>query len=189
MKPFSDQFNSREDFLQYVFQTYAKGLCIYAYSFFKDVEEAEDIVQEVFIRFWEKSSNSFPDEKGVKVYLFNSVRNACIDQLEKKRVVFREIDRFTRDILEEEMNANHDDLIEEVKREISRLSPQTQQIVNAVFLHNLKYQEVADHLDISINTVKTLLRKGIKQLREHFSDKFDLFLIYCLGFNNHNRDH
>ena len=51
-------------------------------------------------------------------------------------------------------------------------------LVFGVFMQDMKYQEVADDLHISINTVKTLLRNGIKHLRSHFSQHLELLIFY-----------
>lgn len=70
--------------LKQLFDKYAKNLCLYAMNYLPTRADAEDIVQDIFMHFWEKDTNRFADEKAAKVYLFNSVRNACIDKLEKK---------------------------------------------------------------------------------------------------------
>ena len=53
-------------------------------------------------------------------------------------------------------------------------------IIQGVFFREMKYQEVADYLGISINTVKTLLKNGMRHLRERFAERVDLFLIIVL---------
>ena len=54
----------------------------------------------------------------------------------------------------------------------------TQKVITRIFMQDMKYQEVADDLHISINTVKTLLRNGIKHLRSHFSQHLELLIFY-----------
>ena len=55
---------------------------------------------------------------------------------------------------------------------------QTRKIISLIFIQNMKYQEVADEMNISINTVKTLLRNGIKHLRNHFFEHFAILCFY-----------
>ena len=74
----------------------------------------------------------------------------------------------------------NDELIQEVEAEIARMPEQTREIIQGVFFHGMKYQEVADQLGVSINTVKTLLKNGMRYLRERFAGRVDLFLVIAL---------
>ena len=112
-----------------------------------------------------------------KTYLFRSVKNNCLNRLKKKDVLRDRLDLLYGDVVEEEMMAWNDELIQEVETEITNMPEQTREIIRSVFFQDLKYQEVADQLGISINTVKTLLKNGMKHLREHFAGRGDLFLM------------
>ena len=95
----------------------------------------------------------------------------------EKEVLRDRLDLLYGDVVEEEMMAWNDELIQEVETEITNMPEQTREIIRGVFFQDLKYQEVADHLGISINTVKTLLKNGMKHLRELFAGRGDLFLM------------
>ena len=84
------------------------------------------------------------------------------------------------EVVEEEMVKWNDTLIQEVEAEIERMPEQTREIIRSVFFHEMKYQEVADALGISINSVKTLLKNGMRHLRERFAERMDLFLVMVL---------
>ena len=116
----------------------------------------------------------------MKTYLFRSVKNNCLNRLKKKDVQRGRLDLLREEVVEEEMMKLNDALIQEVESEIDRLPEQTREIIRGVFFREMKYQEVADLLGISINTVKTLLKNGIKHLRERFAERMDLFLIIML---------
>ena len=90
------------------------------------------------------------------------------------------LDVLREEVVEEEMMTWNDTLIQEVETEIDRMPEQTKEIIRGVFFHEMKYQEVADQLGISINTVKTLLKNGMKHLRERFDERMDLFLVIAL---------
>lgn len=105
----------------------------------------------------------------LRTYLFRSVKNNCLNRLKKKDVLRDRLDLLREDIVEEEMVNWNDELIQEVENEIANMPEQTREIIQAVFFRDLKYQEVADQLGVSINTVKTLLKHGMKYLRERFS--------------------
>ena len=103
-----------------------------------------------------------------------------MNRLKKKDVLRDRLDLLREDIVEEEMMNWNDELIQEVENEIANMPEQTREIIQAVFFRDLKYQEVADQLGVSINTVKTLLKHGMKYLRERFSGRGDLFLLMVL---------
>lgn len=72
----------------------------------------------------------------------------------------------------------NDELIQEIETEISNMPEQTREIIQGVFFQGLKYQEVADQLGISINTVKTLLKNGMKIYGNIFLDVEIYFFLY-----------
>ena len=94
--------NDLDHDLQHIFDKYAKNLCLYALNYLETEADAEDIVQDVFIRCWEKRDILLSDEKVIKTYLFNSVRNACLDKIEKKDVMRYHIDIIKQEIIDEE---------------------------------------------------------------------------------------
>ena len=161
-----------------IFDRYAKQLCLYALNYLSEEADAEDVVQDVFIRFLQKEYMFTANEKVIKTYLFNSVRNACFDKLEKRDLFCYHIDILKQEIIEEESVAFDEKILSEVKKELDIMPPRTRKIITCVFMQNMKYQEVADELDISINTVKTLLRNGIERLRNRFSKRMEFLLFY-----------
>ena len=95
--------------------------------------DAEDIVQDIFMHFWEKDTNRFADEKAAKVYLFNSVRNACIDKLEKKGIKQCYLDQLKADIAEEESLQFDENILHQIQKEIEQMPEQTQRIIKCIF--------------------------------------------------------
>ena len=170
--------NDLDHDLQHIFDKYPKNLCLYALNYLETEADAEDIVQDVFIRCWEKRDILLSDEKVIKTYLFNSVRNACLDKIEKKDVMRYHNDIIKQEIIDEETITFDEKLLLEIREELAQMPDQTQKVITRVFMQDMKYQEVADDLHISINTVKTLLRNGIKHLRSHFSQHLELLIFY-----------
>lgn len=163
---FSHKTQDREQFLRDVIRLYSKGLSLYARYYLKDEDEAQDVVQEVFIRLWEKPDIKHTSPGLFKRYLYLSVRNACLDKIGKKNVMQRHLERLTLETVPAEEFLVDERVIREIREEIDRMPPQTRNIVNLVFVRGMKYREVADELNISVNTVKSLLKTGLKRLRE-----------------------
>jgi len=179
MRKSSSIKDSRREFEQ-VYKEYSKPLFLYAISFLISEEESEDVIQEVFVNFWKDDTYQKIKSEVTKTYLFRSVKNNCLNRLKKRDVMRDCLDLLWEDVAEEEMLHWNDNLIQEVESEIAKMPGQTREIIQAVFFRNLKYQEVADSLGVSINTVKTLLKNGMRHLRERFAGREDLFLVLAL---------
>ena len=163
-----------------IYRDYSKPMFLYALSFLTSEEEAEDVIQEVFVNFWKDETYRKVKGEVTKTYLFRSVKNNCLNRLKKKDVLRDRLDLLREDIVEEEIMKWNDELIQEVESEIDRMPEQTKLIIRGVFFREMKYQEVADELGISINTVKTLLKNGMKYLRERFGERMDISLVIVL---------
>jgi len=172
---------SKDKGFELLFERYYKPLVLFAYEILEDNNAAEDIVQELFLKLWNKEYYKKVTISAFSSYLFGAVKNACynkevrIDILKNRK----ELDSF--EILEQEASKLNEDLVKELKTEIDNLPERTKEVINLVFLNRMKYKDVACELDISVNTVKTLLRNGLNQLRVVFKDKAELFLFLLLN--------
>ena len=135
-------------------------------------EVAEDIVQEVFIRIWEKKLK-ISSQVSLDRYLFVAVRNSCIS--------FNRKEKFTVG-LEKVMYQEEETQVCDWKNiwdAINSLPVQCREILVLVVFEEMKYSEAAEKLGISINTVKTQMRIAYRELRKKLS-KDELFC--CVSF-------
>lgn len=152
--------------LQELFHTYYRPLCVYCIKFVDDMHVAEDIVQELFIRFWEQKKY---EQVGMSLrsYLFTSVRNRAINYLKQQKDHSSDY----LQLLEKEFSfemLDSDEIVEKKKKledEIARLPEQRQKVLKKIIYEQKKYKEVAKDLNISVNTVKTHFSKALKHLR------------------------
>lgn len=155
-------------------------MLLYTLTYVNSKSDAEDIVQEVFYNFWKSEAYLKVPVDEVRHWLVRAVKNACINFWEKKDVLRSSAELHNITIEEEEYSEPNEQIFTQIRQDIENMPPQTREIVKAIFYKKEKYQDVADHLGISINTVKTLLRRAINQLREHHADNFNLFLYFLL---------
>lgn len=155
-----------EQGLQLLFKRFYRPLCVYALKFLDDMQVAEDLVQDIFIHFWEdKKYNSV--QGSFKNYLFISVRNRSINYLSSKKVVNTDY----LETLKKEFTFHQfeEDELEEKKKklyhEIAKLPPQSQKVLRMIVFERKKYKEVAEELDVSLNTIKTHFSRALKYLR------------------------
>lgn len=81
--------------LKLLFDRYYKPLCVFAIKYVYDLNLSEDIVQEVFIKIWEKKE--FHTQMNLSAYLFTSVKNACISYLRKEQPLY--VDSFDDEVI------------------------------------------------------------------------------------------
>ncbi|WP_294142968.1 RNA polymerase sigma-70 factor [uncultured Sanguibacteroides sp.] len=163
-----------------LFRVYYANLVVYASTILKDREVAEDIVQELFINFWyEKKYESINSE--LERYLFRAIRNNCINYIRNER---RHNDRLVRMIVNEKEECKVDleemEEREELYRAMNRLPEQCRRIFDLCCVEGMKYQEVANQLGISINTVRTQMARAFKSLRISLRGKSFTALLYFI---------
>ena len=96
-----------------IYRDYSKPMFLYALSFLTSEEEAEDVIQEVFVNFWKDETYRKVKGEVTKTYLFRSVKNNCLNRLKKKDVLRDRLDLLYGDVVEEEMMTWNDELIQE----------------------------------------------------------------------------
>jgi RNA polymerase sigma-70 factor, ECF subfamily len=168
-----------EEFLRILFKLYYTRLCSYATTLVKVRDIAEEIVQETFIKFWENREDIHVDQS-FKSYIFRSVHNNCINYLKKSEVLRRQSQRMADEIIYHNAVALRnfnpaiiDDLITEelelkLNRVLNDLPPQARKIFMLSRFDQLSYEEIAESLKISVNTVKTQMKRTLSKLRVIF---------------------
>lgn len=166
--------------MELLFDAYYKPLVVWADTFLRDVNMAEDVVQDFFFSIWNNKVylNFFPSTLASLLYV--SVRNCCLNRMDKQDVFHHAVDLDHVDLAFEEYNENHDAIVSKVLDEIALLPERSRDVVNGVFVEGLKYREVAERYGISVSTVKTLLGLSVKKLRERLNE--ELFAGFLLFF-------
>ena len=158
--------NSAE--LEHVMDTYGEYLLKMAYFYLRDRELAKDIVQEVFISFYEKSN--YQDQGKLRAYLTKLTVNRCKDYL--RSWSFRHL-KFNKELVET-IHTEHDRLIlQEEKSVIASailvLPIKYREIILFYYYEELTMREIAAFLDLSENTVKTRMTKARILLKDKLS--------------------
>ena len=180
--------NQNQKGLMLLFDRYYKPLVILAEMYLKDEHSSEDIVQEQFIKFWDrKLFNQVKSYSALKNYLFTMVKNASINMARKSNVLWESTDLFEAEIGENTARRITEEGIATIKKAIADLPEQTRKVVECVMVQDMKYQEAADELGISKNTVKTQLKRGLLKLREQLKDKEELLYLFLLSSRSNNQ--
>ena len=162
LKPFGN--NEQLGFKQ-LFDLYYRPLTVFAVEYVKDIHTARDIVQNVFVRLWEiRDSVSF--NKSARSYLYQAVKNACINH-SKSRYRLTEIPGITpMEILEDDVldRMIAIETLEATYKAIETLPDRCREIFKLSRISQMKHAEIAKQLNISEKTVENQISIALKKL-------------------------
>lgn len=160
-----------------IYNLYKDKIYAFAMRFLRSGDLAKDIVQQTFMKLWEVRERLNTD-LSLNAYLFKIARNLLMDHIRKYRFeagpVTAEMENRSANEVEESIFYNEARTLE--GHIIAGFPPQRQQVYKLHREDSLSYQEIADKLGVSKNTVKTHLKLAVKELREKFRYS-GLFLI------------
>lgn len=167
-----------------VFHRYYGLLCVFAEKITNNSAVAEEIVQDFFVRLWEKREQIVVDSS-VKNYFYRSIKNHCLNYLqhqktkEKHHLAIR---------TEHQWSSSFDDafveidLAKKIEESIQSLPDKRREIFRLSREEGLKYNEIAKKLNISIKTVETQISLSIKHLRDKLKDYLTILSILFYFF-------
>lgn len=180
-KDICELFNAQDKRgIDLLFQVYYTPLVLWANTFLNDLPAAEDLVQDFFIAVWEKKiyKSFFPHN--LSVFLRVSIKNKALNVLTKKGIEFDNIDIERVVCFWEEYDGRREEIMNIVWKEISVLPSRSQEVMNLAFQKGMKYQEIADLLDISLSTVKNTIAKSIQKLQAKLNDDILVYFFFSL---------
>ena len=158
-----------------LFKFYYAPLTGYAHTILQDRESAKEVVQDMFVKFWEKR-HDLEINQSAKAYFYRSVYNRCMNVIKHegvKRNYQAQADKTDGD--------NGDMLSWELQEQLDAGLEKLPERCRAVFikakLEGLKYAEIAEELGISVKTVENQMGKALKILRVHLKDYLVIMLI------------
>lgn len=150
-----------------LYDRYYHSLRRKACSILKDEMEAEDLVQSFFIDVWQKKLYQ-QIHSSVEAYMHTAIYHKCLNLVEKKKrmqIKFLEYMRSLQNKIECNTVEDHE-FIDKLRLVISELPIRRLQVFTLVYLEEKKYKDVAVEMGISVNTVKTHLKKAMKLLQQ-----------------------
>jgi len=156
---------------EHVFKQHYKSLVVEAYYLLRDEAEAEDQVQQFFFEAYSAKTLAFV-RASVKAYLHTSIRNRCLNLLAKRKVENGRKEQYFQAETAQQSCADttleNRELSEKMELAINKLPHRRLQALKLVYFEERKYQEAADILGISVNSIKTHLRLALEALRKDF---------------------
>lgn len=162
----------RQDTFREVFDAHYEGLCRYAFTLLKDMDDAEDIVQAAFVKIWEKRAE-IEIRFALRSYLFKTIYHQCLNQLQHREVQLKH-QAYGQQEMKSEVAlsvAFSDELEDNINNAINTLPPQCRAVFVMSRYEELKHAEIADQLGISVNTVQNQISKALGILRTALKDR------------------
>lgn len=161
-----------EQAFKVLFEKYYSSMCLFARQYLKDHELAEESVQDMFVRIWERRQ-ALNIETSVKHYLFRSVRNHCLNQIQHEKIKLqyasKVLDAASHEIDPEQYYIEVD-LLKRIETSINSLPPKRKEIFRLSREQGLKYKEIAEKLNISVKTVEAQMGLALKYLRDELKE-------------------
>ena len=163
-----------------VFKIHYKNLHAYAFTILKDVDEAEEMVQQVFFKLWERSDHlSFSGP--IAAYLYRAVHNESLNFLKHQKVKAGHQLHVAYSMKNKTEQAQprmiRKELENKFREALNELPEQCRTVFQLSRFEDMKYKEIAEKLDISIKTVENHMGKALKLLRAKLVDFLPLLLI------------
>lgn len=155
-----------------LFRTYYMDLLRYTLSFGISMDDAKDLVQSAFVKFWENRSN-IHDDKPIKSYLLTILKNNCLDFIKHSKIVQGYVvnSKTEADDTELDSRSPHDQMTEhelelKILEAIASLPLRCRQIFELNRFMGLKNDEIARKLDVSVKTVENQMTIALEKLRK-----------------------
>lgn len=152
----------------------------FAFGYLKEKEHTEEIVQEAFLCLWE-NRQKFELDKPLEPYLFTIAKRLVLDQLRKQISTVHLRKKLLAAISEQHNDTEEQiifsDMLVYAEKAISQLPQQQQTVFRLSRVEGLSYDEIAERLKLSRNTVKNHLGVAVKKLKASFSDSEINFLM------------
>lgn len=168
------------DAFEKVFFSFADRLYYFAMRYIRNQSDAEEIVQEVFVKLWENREN-LNENLSFSGYLFTIARNTIFNQ-NRKKVNEQAYHDYVRNFLEISSSKTEDDLIYSdiksiIDKVVEELPPQRKLIYKLSRESGLSYREIAEQLNLSERTVEAHIRLALKTLTQVIDNNFVLPIL------------
>ena len=135
-----------------------------------NAEDAEDMVQEVYMKLWSKR-DALPDVKDVEAYCVTLTKNMCIDRLriaEAEKEDMDEVPIMLAETDDVEAQVERHDAVEQVKQIIGTLPEHQQQVITLRDIEDCSFEEIAEQTGLTAVNIRMLLSRARRTIRERF---------------------
>lgn len=163
-----------------VFKSAYKNLHAYAYAILKNVDDAEEMVQQVFFKLWERGDR-LTLSGSITAYLYRAVHNESLNFIKHKKVKADHQMHVAYSMRQQEKRPSTTIMTKEMEQRfresLNELPEQCRTVFQMSRFEDLRYREIADRLNISVKTVENHMGKALKFLRSRLTEFLSLALL------------
>jgi RNA polymerase sigma-70 factor, ECF subfamily len=178
--PVKQMLGGDESAFSIIFNTYYIDLVLFAGTFLRDRQAAEEIVQEIFIRLWE-NRESVIITSSLRSFLLKSIQNRCIDTIRHMKIVDDYQSKLQNHPLLLENDTENYVLYSELEDDLKKALGKLPDDISKIFLLNrfegLTYHEIADQLNLSVRMVEIRMGKALALLKQYLKDYLITILV------------
>jgi RNA polymerase sigma-70 factor (family 1) len=156
-----------------IYDMYAKRLYLFSFQYTKVKEDAEEIVQDVFVQLWNNRTN-IKQEETLKSLLFITAKNRLINAFRShvNSPIYENYIDYQEKIVGNDYNSRieYDDFVNQINNAIDKLPPTQQNVIRLSRFEQMNNTEIAKELSLSEQTVRNQLSVGLKCLRKRLLD-------------------
>ena len=173
-----------DESLEMLYSNFYKALVAFSVQIVDDMSVAEEIVQDIFVKTWQKR-NTYKTTATLKAYLYNSVRNESISYMRHKSVERSRIEAFERDFRlmreddEQSVEQHREEIFRMLLLAIDELPPKLRQLF-MLTIQGKTSEDIAEEMNISLHTVKKQRQRGLERLRKELPPDALLMLLMLL---------
>lgn len=168
-----------------LYKKYSKRIYKFSFSILKSAEESENVVQDVFLNLWE---NRYRVEKNssVKYYIFTIAHNSAVSMIRKKAKESQYIEflKLQQELKQEPANLEleYTELTKKLDEIVNNLPQRQKEVYMLHMVKGLKYHEIAEILNISINTIENHMSRAFITIRKKLVDYSLTALLFWFLF-------
>lgn len=164
-----------------LYNLYSRRIFGFAYGFLRSKEEAEGIVQEVFVKIWE-TRNNLRSDLSFSWFLFTIARNLILNKLQHHQYEMRYQKDFMAETSGDDNNTEEQvfyrDMSDHINNLIMELPPKRKEIFLLSRFEGLSYQEISEKLNISVKTVEVQISLALKYIRARIKKIIPVILLF-----------
>lgn len=154
-----------------LFELHYSPLCNFAYRITDDIDQAEDIVQDIFVKVW-NDPDLLDGNKNINSYVYSMVRNRALEVIRRENIS-QKINQQLEYIQNNAADTNVEEeeiekllLLEQIYVSIRQLPPKCSEVFTLSKVNGLTYVQIAEKMNISVKTVENHMGKALRLMRE-----------------------
>lgn len=168
-----------------LYKKYCKRVFKFAFSILKSPEESENLVQDVFLNLWENRLN-VEKNSSIKSYVFTITYNSAVSIIRKKvrESEFVEYLKSLQEVGEESVDIalEYKELTDKLERILNELPQRQKEVYLMHRVEGLKYNEIAERLNISVNTIENHMSRALKTIRQKLGNYSLIAILFWYLF-------